>query len=103
MTLPEDKDMVVVRALACGRKDGGDAQATVELVDGYDDETGFTAMERCTSWSAAIVAEMMARGETPPGAGGVEKQVPARLFVERLRQRGFKLSQRVEVGVTERR
>ena len=72
-----------------------DAKALVQVIDRYDDETGFTAMERCTGWSAAIVAEMMARGGTPQGAGGVETQVPARPFVEELRKRGINVTELV--------
>lgn len=95
VTFPGDKDMVIVRVEATGKKDGKEAKALVQAIDRYDDETGFTAMERCTGWSAAIVAEMMARGETPLGAGGVETQVPARLFVEQLRKRGIPVSEQV--------
>ncbi len=54
-------------------------------------------MERCTGWSAAIVAEMMAREQTPRGAGGVETQVPARPFVEGLRRRGISVTEQVKV------
>jgi len=97
VTFPGDKDMVVLRVKAVGKKDGHDAEAVLELIDYFDEETGFTAMERCTGWSAAIVAEMMARGEIPPGAGGVETQVPARPFVEQLRQRGIEVAERVLV------
>lgn len=98
---PGDKDLVVVRVKAVGRKDGRPAQSIVEVIDRYDDETGYTAMERGTGWSAAIVAGMMARGETPPGAGGVEQMVPARPFVAALRARGLPVSERVEfLGAT---
>jgi lysine 6-dehydrogenase len=97
VSFPEDKDMVIVRIKAVGRKDGRDAEATVEVTDYFDEETGFTAMERCTGFSAAIVAEMMIRGETPRGAGGVEAQVPARPFVEELRRRGIDVSEQVAV------
>jgi len=92
VTFPEDKDLVIVRVKALGKKDGRDAEALVEVIDYFDDETGFTAMERSTGWSAAIVAGMMARGETPRGAGGVETQVPARSFVEQLRRRGINVT-----------
>jgi lysine 6-dehydrogenase len=95
VTFPEDKDMVIVRVKALGKKDGRDAEALVEVIDYFDEETGFTAMERCTGWSAAIVAEMMARGQTPRGAGGVETQVPARPYVEGLRQRGINVIEQV--------
>jgi lysine 6-dehydrogenase len=95
VTYPEDKDMVLVRVKAIGKKNGQDAEALVQLIDYFDEQTGFTAMERTTGWSAAIVAQMMARGDTPRGSGGVESMVPARLFVEELRRRGFDLSETV--------
>lgn len=98
VTFPGDRDMVIVRVEAVGKKDGKDAQALVQVIDRYDDETGFTAMERCTGWSAAIVAEMMARGGTPQGAGGVETQVPARPFVEELRKRGINVTELVTLS-----
>jgi lysine 6-dehydrogenase len=95
-TFPGDKDLVIVRVKACGEKNGRPAEAWVEMIDYYDPESGFTAMERGTGWSAAIVAEMMARGQTPRGAGGVEVMVPAQPFVEQLRQRGISVTQKVE-------
>lgn len=96
VVLPDKKDLVIVRVKAVGKKDGKDAEALVEMIDYYDEETGFTAMERGTGWSAAIVAEMMARRQTPLGAGGVEKMVPARLYVQELNRRGLKVKERVE-------
>ncbi len=95
VTFLDDKDMVIVRVKALGKKDGQDAEALVELIDYFDEETGFTAMERATGWSAAIVAQMMARGQTPRGAGGVESLVPARPFVDELGRRGLNVSERV--------
>ncbi|OQY22381.1 MAG: hypothetical protein B6I35_06145 [Anaerolineaceae bacterium 4572_32.2] len=95
VTFPEDKDLIIVRVKATGKKDGRDAESLVEVIDYYDEETGFTAMERSTGWSAAVVAEMMARGETPRGAGGVERQVPARPFVEELRRHGINVTEQV--------
>lgn len=95
VTFPEDKDLVIVRVKATGKRGGRDAQSLVELFDYFDEGTGFTAMERTTGWSAAIVAGMMARGQTPRGAGGVETQVPAGLFVEELRKRGLNVAENV--------
>jgi hypothetical protein len=37
----------------------------------------------------------MARGQTPRGAGGVEKMVPAALFVEQLVQRGISVTTQI--------
>jgi lysine 6-dehydrogenase len=97
VTFAGDKDVVLIRVKAVGKKDGREAEAMVGVIDYLDQETGFTAMERCTGWSAAIVAEMMARGQIPPGAGGVETQVPAGPFVEQLRHRGIDATEQVIV------
>ncbi|MCR4405529.1 MAG: saccharopine dehydrogenase NADP-binding domain-containing protein [Anaerolineae bacterium] len=97
VTIPGERDLVVIRVRAVGQKDGQEAEAVVELVDFFDEVTGFTAMERTTGWDAAIVVAMMARGETPRGAGSVETFVPPAAFVSELRQRGFNLSERVTV------
>lgn len=96
VTFPDDPDMVIVSVQAVGRKGGAPAEARVEVIDYFDQATGFSAMERCTGWSAAIVAEMMARGLTPRGAAGVETMVPAGLFVEELKRRGIPVTERVD-------
>jgi lysine 6-dehydrogenase len=96
VTFPGDKDIVIVRVKAVGKKGGRDAEAVVELIDYFDEGTGFTAMERATGWSAAIVAEMMAHGLTPRGAGGVEVMVPARPFVEEMRRHGLNVTEHME-------
>ncbi len=92
----KSKDIVLVRVKVLGKKDGRQAQAVVELVDRFDELTGFTAMERTTGWDAAIVAEMMAHGLTPRGSGGVESFVPADSFMQELRRRGFHIKENVE-------
>ena len=65
-------------------------------MDFYDEATGFTAMERTTGWDGAIVAEMMARGQIPPGAAPVEVAVPAAAFVSELAKRGIEVKVHVE-------
>jgi lysine 6-dehydrogenase len=95
VTYPDDKDVVVIRIRAVGRKDGQPAEVILDLMDFYDEETGFTAMERTTGWDAAIVAGMMAREQTPRGAIPVELAVPADLFVQELAKRGIKVKTKV--------
>ncbi len=92
---PRDKDLFIIRVKCLGRKDKRPAESLVEVIDYHDDRTGFTAMERGTGWSAAIVAEMAAQGLTPRGAGGVETMVPAQPFVAALRQRGINVKEKV--------
>jgi lysine 6-dehydrogenase len=94
VTYPEDKDVVVIRIRATGRKDDLPAEVVLDLMDLYDEETGFTAMERTTGWDAAIVAAMMARGQTSRGAVPVEVAVPPGLFVQELSRRGIEVKVR---------
>lgn len=96
VTFAGEEDVIVLRVKALGKKDGRDAEVTVELIDYFDEQTGFSAMERATGWSAAIVGAMMARGETPLGCAGVESQVPAGPYVRALRQRGLNVTEQVE-------
>jgi len=91
----DDKDFVIVRVKAAGEKDGGPAESLVEVIDYYDDATGFTAMERTTGWHGAIVAIMNARGQTPRGVKPVETGVPAQLFVDEMKRRGLSLTEEV--------
>ncbi|MER2598967.1 MAG: saccharopine dehydrogenase C-terminal domain-containing protein [Caldilineales bacterium] len=83
------RDVCLIRARATGLKNGRPAAVQVDLVDRYDEATGFTAMERTTGWHIAIVAGMIARGEIAPGAAPLELAVPARRFVQLARARGF--------------
>ncbi len=94
----DDKDFVILRIRAVGEKDGKPAEAFIEVIDYYDDETGFTAMERTTGWDGAIVAIMNARGQTPRGVHPVETGVPAALFVEEMKKRGFPITEKVTLG-----
>ncbi|MBI3928344.1 MAG: saccharopine dehydrogenase NADP-binding domain-containing protein [Armatimonadetes bacterium] len=100
--LADGQDMILVRVHATGTRAEGPAIAEVELIDYHDPETGFTAMERCTGWSAAIVAEMAARGELPKGSAGVETQVPAGPYVRELQRRGLRVRSTVSTAEVSR-
>jgi lysine 6-dehydrogenase len=97
VTHPGDQDLVVIRIRALGRVGGKRAEAVLDLVDYYDADTGFTAMERTTGWDAAIVAGMMARGQVVAGAVPVELAVPAKLFVAELAKREINVQSRVRI------
>jgi saccharopine dehydrogenase-like NADP-dependent oxidoreductase len=44
VVFPKDPDRTIVRVKALGKKDGRQAEAIVEMIDTYDEVTGFTAM-----------------------------------------------------------
>ena len=91
------RDVCVERVRALGMKDRQTAEAVVEIIDYADEATGFTSMERLTGWHAAIAAEMLARGEIPPGTHPVELGIPAKPFVDEARKRGLNITERVAV------
>ena len=86
---PAIRDVCVMRAVAKGLREGELVSVTVDLVDRYDEATGFTAMERLTGWHAAIMMGFQARGRVAAGAVPVELAVPAGEFMHALRQRGI--------------
>ncbi len=91
----DERDIVIVRVKAIGEKDGKRAESMVELIDYYDEATGFTAMQRTTGWDGAIVAIMNAEGHTPRGVKPVEIAVPPQQFIDELKRRGFSLTETV--------
>jgi lysine 6-dehydrogenase len=91
----EDRDYVIVRVKAVGEKDGREAEALLDVIDYYDAETGFTAMERTTGFHGSIVAIMNAKGITPRGVKPVEIAVPGSLFVEEMRKRGIGMTEKL--------
>ena len=89
------RDVCVMRVTGTGRKAGREARATVELVDHYDEATGFTAMQRLTGWHASIMAILAATGRISPGAVPVELAAPGRTIVEEIRRRGISVKETV--------
>lgn len=85
----EIRDICVMRVVGHGLKAGEETTVTVDLIDRYDQETGFTAMERLTGWHCAIMMGFQARGVVPAGGVAMEVAVPAADFMEAVRQRGI--------------
>ena len=88
------RDVCVMRVRAAGEKGGRPAAAVVELVDRYDEATGFTAMQRLTGWHAAICLGLAVRGRLAAGVIPVER-VPGDLVVAEGRARGWDIRERV--------
>jgi lysine 6-dehydrogenase len=89
ITAPLIKDICMMRAVCVGEKEGRTARVTVDVWDRYDEETGFTGMERLTGWHCAIMMALQATGKIVPGAHPMETAVPADVVMQALRQRGI--------------
>ena len=90
---PGERDLVIVRVLAKGRKDGHKSQVMIDLIDYYDEATGFTAMQRTTGWDGSIKTILNAQGVTPRGVNPAEIAVSGPLYADELRKRGFSLTE----------
>jgi lysine 6-dehydrogenase len=89
LTKPEGHDLVALRVVAEGIKDGKPKRIGWELVDYYDEKTGISAMERSTGYSLSITGQMQARGEI--GKAGVftpDEAIPAEKYISELGKRG---------------
>lgn len=83
-------DLLVMRVAALNHERKG---LVLDLVDRMNPETGHSAMQRTTGYSASICAQMLASGEI--AATGVLKHedvVPPARFVEEWDKRGIKLT-----------
>jgi lysine 6-dehydrogenase len=92
----EIRDVCVMRVNGYGVKEGQESTVVIDLIDYYDEETGFTAMERLTGWHCAIMMGFQARGQVPAGGISMEVAVPAGEFMEAVKQRGIKFEVRYE-------
>jgi len=95
VTTPVIDDICIIRAQVVGLKGGRKTNAVVEVIDYYDQATGFTSMQRTTGWHLSIVAALMAKGETPIGSVPLELAVPGEAFVREARRRGFNITERI--------
>jgi lysine 6-dehydrogenase len=89
---PESKDLIVVRAIGVGEKEGKRVQMQIDILDRHDDATGFTAMERMTGFSTATNAAHIGAGHTEPGCIRYELAMTGTKFVEEIQKRGIGLA-----------
>lgn len=88
-----DLDMVLLRVTVEGIKDKADKTITYEIIDRQSSRDGLTAMMRTTSFPAAIIAWMAAKGQIETtGCLPQEKAVKPSLFLPQLKKRGINLT-----------
>ena len=94
LTKPDAHDLVALRVVAEGTKDGKPRKLGWELVDYYDKEHGISAMERSTGYSLSITGQMQAREEI--GKAGVftpDEAIPAEKYIAELAKRGVMIKE----------
>lgn len=96
LTYPDIRDVGIIRAKCTGEKKASKAEAIVELMDYYDEQIGFTAMQKITGWHASIVAILAAQGKIPKGVVPVET-LSGDIIIDEAKRRGFSIQERVEM------
>ena len=92
LTKPEGRDLLALRVIVEGTKDGRPAERRYDLVDRYDEVHGISAMMRTTGYSLSITGQMQARGEVaPPGVWTPDECMPPEAYIAALRARGIDL------------
>ncbi len=86
---PEERDLVILRVV--GQGENADDRVNFELLDFHHETTGFTAMERTTSFPAAATLHLQVRGQVPVGAHTPERGVPAEELLASVRVRGLRV------------
>ncbi|HEY0971627.1 MAG TPA: saccharopine dehydrogenase C-terminal domain-containing protein [Gemmatimonadales bacterium] len=89
---PKSPDLVALRVVVEGRKDGKPKRYTWELVDRADEKLGISAMMRTTGYTLSITAQMQVRGEArPTGVHTPDECIPGERYIAELRKRGVEI------------
>ena len=84
------EDAVLLRVLLQGKQQGQARTLTYELIEHYDEETGISAVKRCTSIPTAAIALLIASGQVPGGgAAPPENVIPHQPFLDVITARGL--------------
>jgi len=88
LTKPHGQDLVALRVVVDGTKDGRTVSRGWELVDRYDTQRGISAMMRTTGYSLSITGQLQAQRVIPPGVCTPDECVPAERYMAELGKRG---------------
>jgi lysine 6-dehydrogenase len=89
LTKPHSADLVALRVIVSGKKNGAEKSITFELVDRYDEQRGISAMMRTTGYSLSITGQMQATREiAATGVHTPDECVPAEKYIAELEKRG---------------
>ena len=96
-TLPKnEKDVVLLKVLSNGVKDGKNVFMDYTMIDYYDEKNNITAMMRTTSYPTSIIAQFIENGNIKDhGVFGCEEIVPCQPFFKEIEKRGIKIRKEI--------
>lgn len=93
----DEKDLAIMQNIFIGLKDGKQKKLTFTICLERDLATGIMGMSQGVSYSACIVASMIATHEiSKKGILSPVKDIPHEVFLDRLKRRGIKVEETVE-------
>lgn len=87
-------DLVALRVVVTGTRNGSRSTRTWEVVDYYDATHGVSAMMRTTGYTLSITGQMQAGGTISPGVHTPDECIPPALYFEMLAKRGVLVRER---------
>jgi len=81
-------DLVALRVVVTGTKNGERSSRAWELVDRYDERRGITAMMRTTGYTLSITGQLQVSGEIARGVHTPDECIPAEKYFSMLAERG---------------
>jgi lysine 6-dehydrogenase len=90
------RDICVIRVLVRGIRNGKRHEFLANIVDKYDEKTGFSSMQRLTGWHAAIMLEMAVLGRCRKGVHGLETAVDPVEFMDEIKKRGIEMTESLD-------
>lgn len=91
ITIEEIRDLGIIKIYADGIKGGKKTKTEIELIDYFDESTGFTAMQRLTGWHASVMAILANNNRVQKGAKSVNNAISGEIIIKELRKRGIKI------------
>lgn len=90
---PGGRDLVALRVVVTGTKDGAPATRAWQLVARYDEANGITAMMQTTGYTLSITGQLQATGVIRPGVHTPDECMPAEQYLRLLAERGVHVEQ----------
>ena len=81
-----------MRTEAYGIKNNSKVGYRCEVVEEYDNNTGFMAMEKWTGWHASIMMQHIAEGKITSGAFPIEKALTGKEFYKQAKKRNYNIN-----------
>lgn len=91
ITIDDIRDLGIIKIFAEGIKEGKEKHTEIEIIDYYDEKTGFTAMQRLTGWHASIMTILAVQNKLKKGSISVNRAIEGHVFIQELKKRDIKV------------